>query len=392
MGRKKGRGTIYKKPSGVYYYKITMPDGSRVSTCCHTTDRDVAEKMLEKATAGFEYQDHDNNLAVLKAKLESSLKKSKDNDTKYNNILDLSKLHSEFTSTREGRRLDAKTLRLYKTAANNFSKWMSENHRYINKVYLVTDKMVMAYVDHLKTCMSTGSINNYVSYLRVMCRSLSDRFPSDWKNPWDEIDPVYEEKPVINSRRCLTDEEVDRLIKCCKNDDELRLIVCLCRYEGMRIEDACNIMWRGSWSSVDLDGGMITYTPIKKRRRVSGRPIVIPIHPIVRNCLEAVKSKNGFVNIYISPKMQKRHTTGKIADIMTRLFKRAGIDVSVYEDGIRRVVTGSHSLRHTFVCSCLDSGMSPALLASLVGHSSLQMSMRYYHANMDNLKQIVLQQ
>ena len=40
-----------------------------------------------------------------------------------------------------------------------------------------------------------------------------------------------------------------------------------------------------------------------------------------------------------------------------------------------------HSLRHTFISNSVNNGTSPAVLQKLVGHSSVRMTMAYYHEN-----------
>ena len=40
---------------------------------------------------------------------------------------------------------------------------------------------------------------------------------------------------------------------------------------------------------------------------------------------------------------------------------------------------GAHSLRHYFVSSCAAAGVPMAIVSELVGHSTVQMSMHYFH-------------
>jgi integrase/recombinase XerD len=61
-------------------------------------------------------------------------------------------------------------------------------------------------------------------------------------------------------------------------------------------------------------------------------------------------------------------TPSGVLQLVKRAADRAGIEKRVY----------THLLRHSFITNCLRAGMSPILVAKIVGHSSLRMIERIY--------------
>jgi integrase len=61
-------------------------------------------------------------------------------------------------------------------------------------------------------------------------------------------------------------------------------------------------------------------------------------------------------------------TRSGVLQLVRRAADRAGIEKRVY----------THLLRHSFITNCLRDGMSPILVAKIVGHSSLRMIERVY--------------
>src|SRR5690606_12815938 len=64
-----------------------------------------------------------------------------------------------------------------------------------------------------------------------------------------------------------------------------------------------------------------------------------------------------------------------IAVTMRRIHSR-------YRSGVR---LSAHVLRHTFATECVRAGVQPFDLATILGHSNIQQTMRYYHAHADRL-------
>jgi site-specific recombinase XerD len=83
--------------------------------------------------------------------------------------------------------------------------------------------------------------------------------------------------------------------------------------------------------------------------------------------------------------VQHKHYVGRplstrsVRDLISRAFERCGI-----------AARGAHILRHTWATYAHRRGASLKLIADILGHSSLQTTLRYAHVNLDELRQAAL--
>lgn len=90
------------------------------------------------------------------------------------------------------------------------------------------------------------------------------------------------------------------------------------------------------------------------------RPIATDLDPVLRRMIERTDGQPGTAII---------SSARKIENLFTRWGEKLGLPAF-----------SPHVLRHGFVSDLLDQGHSPAVVASLVGHTSLRQLPRYYHA------------
>jgi integrase len=181
---------------------------------------------------------------------------------------------------------------------------------------------------------------------------------------------------VTNSRRELT---IDELRKICQAaTGELQTLLALGIYSGLRLGDCATLRW----GEVDLPRGMIRRIPNKTARR-NPKPVIIPIHPILRDMLSITPLNKR--SEYVLPEMAALyiHRTDMVTDMVQRHFKACGITLhkpGTGTDGKRAVIeVGFHSLRHTFVSLCRESNAPLSVVESIVGHSSPAMTRHYTH-------------
>jgi site-specific recombinase XerD len=72
-------------------------------------------------------------------------------------------------------------------------------------------------------------------------------------------------------------------------------------------------------------------------------------------------------------------SASSVRDVIRRGFKRCGI-----------AARGTHILRHTWATNAHRRGASLKLIADILGHSSLQTTLRYAHVNLEELRQAAL--
>ena len=136
---------------------------------------------------------------------------------------------------------------------------------------------------------------------------------------------------------------------------------------GLRIGEILSLKWEG----VDLEKNLLTVFADKTHKI---RPV--PINSEARRVLEfwALGRKNEFV-FY-------NHETGKpFVDL------KMGFALACRKAGIEGVTW--HTLRHTFASRLLDRGVDIVTVQQLLGHSTVLVTMRYTHTNLDSKKAAV---
>ncbi len=265
------------------------------------------------------------------------------------------------------------TLRQYEFQWHAFADWTKDKHADILKLRDVTKEVAEEYaatLNHGK--FSPSTYNKHLNLLTLVFRVVKHKARLT-ANPWEDI---QRKRLVANSRRELT---IDELRKACqKAAGELRVLLALGIYTGMRLGDCATLRW----AETDLQRGLIRRIPNKTARR-NPKPVIVPIHPILRDLLlETPPDARGE---YVLPEMAALYNrrTDMVTDIVQRHFKSCGISLhkpGTGKDGKRAVLeVGFHSLRHTFVSLCRDSNTPLAVVESIVGHSNPAMTRHYTH-------------
>jgi len=125
------------------------------------------------------------------------------------------------------------------------------------------------------------------------------------------------------------------------------------------------------WSHEDLGNGILNVFVPK-----TGRTRTVPINSEARRILEAwaLGRKNDFV-FY-------NHDTGKpFVDL------KAGFALACRKTGISGV--SWHTLRHTFASRLVERGVDIVTVQQLLGHSTVTVTMRYTHTNLDSKRAAV---
>ncbi len=169
---------------------------------------------------------------------------------------------------------------------------------------------------------------------------------------------------AVNNKkeRILSLDEEKRLLASC--DAYLRNIIITALYTGMRKGEILTL----KWENVDLESGLITIDQTNSKSKKMRR---IPINSVVRRLLLEQKLKcagNEYVFLSSKGTPYKRH------DSLTRAYslalEKAGIK------GLR-----FHDLRHTAATRMVELGFSIVAVKEILGHSTLDMTMRYAHPN-----------
>jgi integrase len=266
------------------------------------------------------------------------------------------------------------TLRQYAFQFEAFTRWMKEKHPQAVTLRDVTSIIAKEYAGSLNLGgFSASTQNKHLNLLTLVFRVLKDKGRVA-VNPWEEI---QRKRIMAQGRRELTIEEL-RII-CQSAGGELRVLLALGVYSGLRLGDCATLRW----AEVDMARNVIRRIPNKTARR-NPKPVIVPIHPILKTMLEKTAPEKRAE--YVSPEIAALYL--RRSDMVTDMVQRHLIACKIkpHKPGTggtsskRAVVeVGFHSLRHTFVSLCRESNAPLAVVESIVGHSSPAMTRHYTH-------------
>ena len=155
--------------------------------------------------------------------------------------------------------------------------------------------------------------------------------------------------------RFLSKDEIKRLLKCCSRHKYLELAVLLDLNTGMRKGEILSL----TWNQIDLTHGFIHLDRTKSNRRRD-----IPINRIL---------KKQFIEWKEHSQGDKVFEYQDIKRSFSSAVKRAGIKDFHF-----------HDLRHTFASHLIMEGVDLTTVSRLMGHSTIEMTMRYAHLSPDH--------
>ena len=340
--------------------------GKRYSRSTRTTDREKAEKFLERFLSPL-------GLGSRR--------------------LPLADVWLEYVKSPDRRDLAPSTLNAKRLVWMDFARWMEHHHLEIGNLAEVTHEAIAEYLACIRAEVCASTYNARICVLREIFHVLAAK-AGLVDDPWEGVRLHADD---CHSRRELTLDEIERLMKAAtKAGGEWKRLFTIGIYTGLRLGDCCCL----AWNSVNLERGVIQLIPTKTRKHAHGQPVTIPIHPQLKAELstpvpEFTRStcSTRLPSIFVNPMLADYYKNSKwrISHGLELIFKSAHIETSVRIEG-RRTRTPEatfHSLRHTFVSLAANAGVPLPVVQSIVGHSSTAMTRHYYHENEDVLRQAV---
>ena len=365
MAREKGTGSLQLEKSGRWTMRVGIK-GKRYSRSTRTTDREKAEKFLERFLSPL-------GLGSRR--------------------LPLADVWLEYVKSPDRRDLAQSTLNAKRLVWMDFARWMEHRHLEIGNLAEVTHEAIAEYLACIRAEVCASTYNARICVLREIFHVLSAK-AGLVDDPWEGVRLHADD---CHSRRELTLDEIERLMKAAtKAGGEWKRLFTIGIYTGLRLGDCCCL----AWNSVNLERGVIQLIPTKTRKHAHGQPVTIPIHPQLKAELskpipESTRStcSTRLPSPFVNPTLADWYKNSKwrISHGLELIFKAAHIETSVKIEG-RRTRTPEatfHSLRHTFVSLAANAGVPLPVVQSIVGHSSTAMTRHYYHENEDVLRQAV---
>ena len=399
MAREKGMGNLQREKSGRWTMRVSIK-GKRYCRSTRTTDREQAERMLQRYLAPF------------------GLGEKK---------LPLADVWLEYVKSPNRNELSPATLNAKRIIWMHFARWMEHNYLPIKDLGEVTADMIGEYLACLRADLCGSTYNGRVCVLREIFRLLANK-AGVVDDPWEGVRLRPDD---IHSRRELTMDELRRLLEVAKkcgvrsagcgevvnsalnteHSNEWYKLILIGIYTGLRLGDCCRL----DWSQINLAQQVIQLVPHKTRRHAHGRPVTIPIHPalgrVLLPCAEREVRSAGsagetpppqtsysalttqFVVGPVLPSISELYGKARwqVSNELGRIFRKAKIVTSVKLEGRRHRTPEAtfHSLRHTFVSFAANAGVPLHVVQSIVGHGSTAMTRHYYHENLAALKSAV---
>ena len=397
LRRSRGTGTLQREPSGIYTIRAVI-NGHHVAKSAGTRDHDEALKKLEEFMAPFVHRNKLMALKMLEARVAGVEKREEIEDENRSRMLLCNSWWYYVDSCRR-RDVSKTTLAAKKTVWANFVNWIGLVYEENMEVKAVTPEIVETYLLYLKRCVSATTWNNRLCYLREIYRVIMNKAKAK-VNPFNGI-PLLPKN--CHSRRELAPAEIRRLLTEAEGRGESWWTLVLTGlYTGLRLGDCCRL----TWEKVNLEREIIQLVPSKTRRISPNRIVTIPIHPHLAKIYQRLsvgrrdadgegeeQPSDGAEPNYILPEIGKMytHSPHRVSSNLEKIFKAAGIQMSVEVDGRRCKVPEAtfHSLRHTFVSMAANAGIPLHIIQSIVGHESTAMTWHYYHEDEGMLREAI---
>lgn len=175
-------------------------------------------------------------------------------------------------------------------------------------------------------------------------------------------------------------------------------VIRMAYFTGLRLQDVTNVIWK----DIDFDAHLITVTPRKTASSgKKSKTVTVPLHTQLETALLSRPSTDS-PNSPVFPLLAGKTTAGRsgLSMAFSRIMERAGVDGRVkrarssQESGTKslgRTVRARtfHALRHSFVSTLANQGVSLELRRALVGHADERMTEGYSHLEIQTLRQAV---
>jgi integrase len=175
------------------------------------------------------------------------------------------------------------------------------------------------------------------------------------ESPTRKVKPL---KGVTKRLRYLMPDEVQRLISNCS--DHLKPIVIVAVHTGMRKGEVLSLRWE----QIDFEKGIITLVDTKNDQRR-----YVPMDETVKSTLMSMERKSEYAFCGKKP--------GRPLVWVELSFHNA-LEKSGIED------FKIHDLRHTFASNLVMSGVDLMTVKELLGHKTIEMTLRYAHLAPDH--------
>ncbi|MFZ2655612.1 MAG: site-specific integrase [Victivallales bacterium] len=377
-----------KKKTGIYWlkYERTFTDetGNKQKVLIQESlkTKNLNEAIKRRDDRLREYQIKDRNQfreeILDKIKTDSEkIEKIQAIKKRETNKISLADVWDKYSVSLDRERPKESTFKQYRFQWDGFYKHIKDIAP--NRLYLddITKEDAEKYLQTL-TNLTPNTYNKIIRTLRGVFKVL-------WIDRPQNENPFYTFKSrtdIPTSHRELTLTELKDV--CGKAEGELRVLLAIGAYTGLRLKDAALLQWQ----NISFAQDRITVIPAKTSRK--NKIAKIPLHYDLKAILleTYTTDKTGYVLPEISANYLKDPT--RVTNMIQAHFKTCGIETQQKTEGKKAIcVAGYHSLRHSLVSTLANSGTAQALTMELVGHGSPQIHRIYTHGDQGALNKAV---
>lgn len=223
--------------------------------------------------------------------------------------------------------------------------------------------------------LSDKTVANHITLLGTMMRTATA-----FKVPWLLNVPRFRKPKVTLFDRdyqlLRSDDEVRRFLVATTGEDEnVGVLYTLAIYTGLRAGEMAGL----EWSDVDLERRLLTvqrsFDGPTKTDRVRYVPVLDPLLPVLRAWRLRHPGRHVFTN---QAGTMLQPSARAFQEVLHRVLNRAGFQL-IQRNGKERPYLRFHDLRHTFASRWVMKGGDLFKLQRILGHQSVQMTMRYAH-------------
>jgi len=379
------RRTGFLIQRGKIYYACWTLGGRKFMRSTGKTNRREAEVELHRIMEPFLAGDEVTCLQNIAARIEGRKAELTRLEDDRNPPLRLDRAWETYIAAPNRPDSGERTIEDYHGYFEAFANWLKEEHPSSTALRDVTPEIAGQYAAHLvKRRLSANSYNKHLRFQELFFRVLKG--PARLaENPWEGM---QRKRVMSESRRELT---IDELREVCRTaSGEMQSLLALGLFCGLRLKDAALLQW----GEVDLQRGVIRRVPSKTARR-KPRPVILPIHPSLREMLAETPAKDRRGDVL--PETAALYRTRRDTLIRRIQAHFENCNIETVEPGTGRgtgkraiVRVGFHSLRHSFVSLCREANAPLSVVESLVGHSNPTMTRLYSHTSEDAARAAVL--
>lgn len=225
----------------------------------------------------------------------------------------------------------------------------------------ISPEFIEKYKAKRKNEVSEASTNRELALLKTMLNKAVE-----WgklkSNPAAKVKKFKEHG---GRERIMSTDEMKRLVDAAA--DHLKPILVIALNTGMRRGEILNLRWE----DVDFARNFILVADSK-----NGRSRKVPMNGLVAETLKNLKKEDTSLFIFCP-----RKSKVPVKDVK-RSFKTACRNAGI--KGLR-----FHDLRHTAASRMIEGGADLVTVSKILGHSTIQMTMRYCHPTAGTMRQAV---